>query len=164
MAKKPERSRVPSAVGAIPVVGDLMKSAEGQARWMQELLEQNARLVGQFPETMKTLNDSIERFNQTIGRLDRAVTRIETATKNLIAPLEKLVAALDPKALREIPDVLDVLRKEAVPALRAASDTQRQVALLQTTIERVIAVLSDLPGAGVLRRFTAGRDGSDPAG
>jgi hypothetical protein len=35
MAKKPEGSRVPSAVGAIPVVGDLVKSADNQARWMQ---------------------------------------------------------------------------------------------------------------------------------
>ena len=52
--------------GAIPVVGDLVRSADAQARWMQELLEQNARLVGQFPATMKTFNDSLERFNQTV--------------------------------------------------------------------------------------------------
>jgi ABC-type transporter Mla subunit MlaD len=161
--KKPESSRVPSAVGAIPVVGDLMKSAESQARWMQEMLEQNARLVGQLPATMRTFNDSIERFNQTIGRLDRAVSRIETATKNLTGPMEKMVGALDPKVLREIPETLDALRKEAVPALRAASDTQHQVALLQSTIDRVITVLGELPGAGVLRRLAAGRDGDDVA-
>lgn len=161
--KKPESSRVPSAVGAIPVVGDLMKSAESQARWMQELLEQNARLVGQFPATMKTFNDSIERFNQTIGRLDRAVTRIESATKSLTGPLEKMVAAVDPKALRDIPETLEVLRNEAVPALKAATDTQRQVQLLTSTIERVVATLSELPGAGMLRRLTTGRDGDDAA-
>ena len=34
---------------------------------MQELLEQNARLIGQFPATMKTFNDSLERFNQTVA-------------------------------------------------------------------------------------------------
>lgn len=161
MAKKPEGSRVPSAVGAIPVVGDLMKSADSQARWMQEMLEQNARLIGQFPATMKTFNDAIERFNQTIGRLDRAVTSIESATKNLTGPMEKVLGSIDPKALREIPEVLDALRKEAVPAMRAATDTQRQVAVLQSTIERVVTMLSDLPGVGVLRRLTPGRDADD---
>jgi methyl-accepting chemotaxis protein len=164
VAKKPESSRVPSAVGAIPVVGDLVKSADNQARWMQELLEQNARLIGQFPATMKTFNDSIERFNQTIGRLDRAVTRIEAATKSLTGPLEKVASSLDPATLREIPEALDSLRKEAGPALRAATDTQRQVAALQSTIDRVVAALSEVPGAGVLRRFTSGRDGGDAEG
>lgn len=154
MTKKDESSRVPSAVGAIPVVGEMMKSAEQQARWMQEVLEQNARLVAQFPATMKSFNDALERFNQTIGRLDKAVTRIEGASKNLIGPLEKVSTALDPKALRDIPEVLDALRREAVPALRAATDTQQQVARLQSTIDRVIAALGDLPGAGVLRRLT----------
>ncbi|MFN2562045.1 MAG: hypothetical protein ABR571_12215 [Jatrophihabitans sp.] len=161
MAKKPDASRVPSAVGAIPVVGDLMRSADAQARWMQEMLEQNARLIGQFPATMKTFNDSIERFNQTIGRLDRAVTSIETATKNLTGPMEKVLGSIDPKALREIPEVLDALRKEAVPAMRAATDTQKQVAILQSTIERVLTILSELPGAGMLRRLTSARDADD---
>jgi methyl-accepting chemotaxis protein len=139
VAKKPETSRVPSAVGAIPVVGELMKSADQQAQWMQEILEQNARLVAQFPATMKSFNDALERFNQTIGRLDRAVTQIEGATKNLTGPLEKVSAA----------------------TLRAATDTQQQVALLQSTIDRVIAVLSELPGAGILRRI-AGDPASRP--
>ena len=161
MPKKPESSRVPSAVGAIPVVGDLVKSAESQARWMQEMLEQNARLVSQFPATMKTFNDAIERFNQTIGRLDRAVSRIEAATKSLTGPLEKVVGSIDPKALRDIPDTLEVLRNEAVPALKAATDTQRQVQMLTSTIEKVVTTLSELPGAGMLRRLATGRDSDD---
>ncbi|MDQ2796319.1 MAG: hypothetical protein M3Y06_04040, partial [Actinomycetota bacterium] len=161
MAKKLETSRVPSAVAAIPVVGDLMKSAESQGQWMQDMLEQNARLVGQFPATMKTFNDSIERFNQTMERLDRAVGLLEAAGKNLTGPLEKLTAALDPKALRELPETLESLRKESLPALRAATDTQRQIAVLQTTVERVIALLGDLPGASIVRRMASGRDGRD---
>jgi ABC-type transporter Mla subunit MlaD len=159
--KKPETSRVPSAVGAIPVVGDLVKSADQQARWMHEIVEQNARLVAQFPATMKSFNDALERFNQTIGRLDKAVTRIEGASKSLTGPLEKVSSALDPKALRDIPEVLDAVRREALPALRAATDTQQQVAILQATIDRVIAILSDLPGAGVLRRL-AGEGANRP--
>jgi ABC-type transporter Mla subunit MlaD len=154
VAKKPDPSRVPSAVGSIPVVGDLMRSADQQARWMQEILEQNARLVAQFPATMRSFNDALERFNQTVGRLDKAVSQIESATRTLTGPLEKVTAALDPKALREIPEVLDAVRREAVPALRAAADTQAQVARLQATIDRVIGLLADLPGAGVLRRLT----------
>lgn len=160
--KKPDSSRIPSAVAAIPVVGDLVRSAESQAQWMQDMLEQNARLIGQFPATMKTFNDSIERFNQTIGRLDRAVSRIETASKNIAGPLEKVAASLDPKALRELPDALDALRREALPALRAASDTQRQVAVLQSTVDRVIALLGELPGAGIFRRLTSGRADDEP--
>ncbi|HEV7205558.1 MAG TPA: hypothetical protein VGN18_13190 [Jatrophihabitans sp.] len=162
MAKKPESSRIPAAVGAIPVVGELMKQAEGQAQWMQDLVEQNARLVGQFPATMKTFNDSLERFNQTVGRLDRAVTRIESASKNLTGPVEKLAGALDPTALRELPETLDAIRREAVPALRAAADTQRQVALLATTVDRVVTVISELPGMGILRRIATGRDDAPP--
>ena len=135
MAKKDGGSRVPSAVGSIPVVGDLVKSADQQARWMQELIEQNARLIGQFPATMKSFNDALERFNDTVGRLDRAVTQIETASRQLTGPLEK--------------------------AVRATTDTQKQVARLQATIERVIGALGDLPlpGAAVLRRIVKEGDG-----
>lgn len=161
MAKKVESSRIPSAVGAIPVVGDLMKSADAQAQWMQEMLEQNARLIGQFPATMKTFNDSIERFNQTLGRLDRAVNRMEAASRQLTGPLERVAGALDQKSVRDIPEVLDALRKEALPALRAATDTQRQVAMLQSTIERFLAMINDLPGAGIVRRMAAGRGDDD---
>jgi ABC-type transporter Mla subunit MlaD len=157
VAKKPESSRVPSAVGAIPVVGDLMKQADSQAQWMQELLEQNARLIGQFPATMKTFNDSLERFNQTVARLDRAVSRIENAGKNLTGPVERLANAFDTKSLRDLPEALDALRKEALPALRAATDTQRRVEMLQSTLDRVLAVVGDLPGAGFVRRMAGGR-------
>jgi hypothetical protein len=55
--------------------------------------------------------------------------------------------------LREIPDVLDAVRREALPALRAATDTQKQVALIAATLDRVIAVLNELPGAGLVRRL-----------
>ena len=161
MAKKGESSRVPSAVGAIPVVGELVKSADHQARWMQELVEQNARLIGQFPATIKSFNDALERFNDTVGRLDRAVTRMEAASKQLTGPMEKVAGALDPKTLRDLPQVLDALRKEAIPALKATTDTQRQVAMLQSTIEKVIGVLGDLPlpGAAVLRRIVGDGEG-----
>lgn len=161
MAKNPDSSRVPSAVGSLPVVGGLVKNAEAQAKWMQEIVDQNARLIGQFPATMKTFNDSLERFNQTIGRLDRAVTQLERTSKSLTGPMERIVSAFDPKTLRDIPEALESLRQaligEARPALRAATETQHQVDLLQTTIERVIAVASDLPGAGMLRRIVTGR-------
>lgn len=136
---------MPSAVGAIPVVGDLMKQADSQAQWLQDLVEQNAKLVGQLPDTLKSLNDSLERFNQTVDRLDRMITRVERST--------------------DLPALVDTLRKEALPALRAATDTQKQVALLQSTVERVIAILGELPGAGILRRFAGGqssRTGDDP--
>jgi GTP1/Obg family GTP-binding protein len=126
-------SRVPPAVGAIPVVGDLVNKADSQAQWLQELVEQNARMLAQLPETMRNFNASLERFNQTVDRLDRMVTRVERTT--------------------DLVSLADSLRKETIPALRAATDTQRQVALLQATVERVATVLSELPGAGLLRRL-----------
>lgn len=159
-----KNTRVPSAVGAIPVVGDLVRQADSQAQWLQELVEQNARLVGQLPATMKTFNDSLERFNQTVARLDKVVTTIENATTQLVAPLEQITPTLDRIAgtldlptLREMPQVLDALRREALPALRAATDTQKQVAMLNATVERIVALLGDLPGAGIARRL-AGMD------
>jgi ABC-type transporter Mla subunit MlaD len=156
VAQKKQGSRVPAAIGALPVVGDIVKSADQQAQWMQDVLEQQARLIGQLPGTLKTLNDSIERFNQTVGRLDRTVARIESATAVLTGPLAAVAAAVDPARLAELPEVLDSLRKEAVPALRAATDTQRQVARLQATVERVVAVVGELPGAAFVRRMTGG--------
>jgi ABC-type transporter Mla subunit MlaD len=164
-----KNSRIPSAVGAIPVVGDLVKQADSQAQWLQELVEQNARLVGQLPATIKTFNDSLERFNQTVGRLDRMVTQVETATNQLIAPmselaprLEKLVSAVDVNSVRELPGVLDALRKEALPALRAATDTQKQLALLTSTVERILTMLGDLPGASIVRRLAGVRPDEPP--
>jgi ABC-type transporter Mla subunit MlaD len=88
-------SRVPPVVGALPIIGDLARTADSQAQWVGELIEQNARLVGQLPVTLKNLNDSIERFNQTISRLDRAVTRIESTTSAVVAPLEQVSPQLD---------------------------------------------------------------------
>ena len=165
-----KNSRVPSAVGSIPLVGDLVKQADSQAQWLQELVEQNARLVGQLPATMKTFNDSLERFNQTVGRLDRMVTQVEAATNQLVMPmqeiaprLEKLVSAIDVNSVRELPGVLDALRKEALPALRAATDTQKQLALLTSTVERIVALLGDLPGAGIVRRLAGGAPRNDDA-
>ncbi|WP_375486054.1 hypothetical protein [uncultured Jatrophihabitans sp.] len=153
--KPPPSSRVPAAVGAIPVVGGIARTADQQARWMQDMLEQNARLVGQFPETMRSFNDALERFNQTVGRLDAAVTRFETTSRTLTGPLEKAAGALDPRVLREMPETLETLRRETVPALRAAADTQRQVAVLGATVDRIVSVISELPGAGLLRRRPA---------
>jgi ABC-type transporter Mla subunit MlaD len=147
-------SRVPPAVGALPVVGDLVKQLDVQAQWLQELVEQNARLLGQLPATLKTLNDSLERFNDSVQRLDRMIGRMERTSDRL----------------RDLPALADTLRKEALPALRAATDTQRQVALLQATVERIAAVLGELPGAGLLRRLAGppqqtrpsrGPDGTD---
>jgi ABC-type transporter Mla subunit MlaD len=126
-----KNTRIPSAVGAIPVVGELMKQADSQARWLQELVEQNARLLAQLPTTVKTFNDSLERFNQTITRLDRVVTSIEGATSQFVGPLEQVTPRLE----------------------RLVADTQKQVALLGATLDRVITVLNDLPGAGFMRRL-----------
>jgi ABC-type transporter Mla subunit MlaD len=98
-------SRVPGAVGSIPVVGDLMKQADEQARWLQDVLEQNTRLVAQLPATMTSFNDSLERFNTTVARLDRLVSQVERTTAALIVPLEQLSQRMERLAgvLNEMP-------------------------------------------------------------
>ena len=47
---------------------------------------------------------------------------------------------------------IDVIEGGAVLA-RATIDTQKQIALLQSTFERVSALLAELPGMGLMRRF-----------
>ena len=121
-------SRVPAAVGALPVVGDLMRQADSQAQWLQDVVEQNARLVGQFPATMRTFNDTLERFNQTVARLDRTVSTIESLTDRVVRPLELVVPVLE-----------------------------RQVGLLTSTVDRVVGIVGELPGAGLLRRVATGQ-------
>lgn len=138
-------SRIPSAVGAIPVVGDLVKKADSQAQWLQQLVEQNARLAVELPATIKTLTDSLERFNQTVARLDKVVSRIEGTAAQLVAPLEQVAPKLD-------------------RIVATATDTQKQVAMLTATLERVIGLMGELPGAGLLRRLAGGRaDVADPS-
>ncbi len=120
-------SRVPPAVGGLPLVGDLVRQADTRAQWLQDMLEQNARLVSQFPETMRTFNDTLERFNQTVARLDRAVSTIEAATDRVVRPLERVVPVLE-----------------------------RQVGLLASTVDRAVSLVAALPGAGLLRRVAGG--------
>lgn len=152
MAARERPSRVPSAVGSIPVVGGLVRQADQQARWVQDLLEQNTRLVGQLPATLKAFNDSLERFNETVARLDSMVDRVESVTRGLILPIEQLAPRLD--RVRDIPELVDMLRHEALPALRAATDTQQQVAALAAMLDRIAELLSELPGLGLVRRLT----------
>jgi ABC-type transporter Mla subunit MlaD len=160
MAGNERSSRVPSAVGSIPLVGGLVRQADNQARWLQEVLEQNARLVGQLPATLKAFNDGLERFNDTVSRLDRMVDRVENVTSGLVTPIEQAVNRLD--RVRDIPELVETLRHEALPALRAAADTQQQVAALAAMLDRIVEVLAELPGAGLVRRFTNPAEGRRP--
>ena len=160
MAGKERSSRVPPAVGALPLVGGWAKQADQQARWLQDVLEQNARLVGQLPATLKSFTDALENFNETVARLDRMIDRVDGVTAALIAPLEQLTPRLD--RVRDIPELIETLRSEAIPALRAATDTQQQVAMLATMLERLADLLAELPGAGLMRRFTGQPDPRRP--
>ena len=99
---------------------------------MQELLEQNARLVGQFPATIKTFNDSLERFNQTVADSTAPSPASRRRPERHRPARASRLRDRPRKALREIPETLEVLRREAVPALRAATETRRRVASLQS--------------------------------
>ena len=47
---------------------------------------------------------------------------------------------------------------------RAVTRIERQVTLLQSTVDRVVAIVAELPGAGLVRRLAAGRDDADRGG
>jgi ABC-type transporter Mla subunit MlaD len=156
MAGSQRASRVPAALGSIPVVGGWAKQADSQARWVQELLEQNARLLGQLPATLKAFNDALERFNQTVGRLDRMIDRVDSVTAGLLGPIEQLTSRLD--RARDVPELLDVLRREAIPALQAATASQQQIDALAAVLDRIANALGEFPGAAFVRRFTGTAD------
>jgi hypothetical protein len=82
-----------------------------------------------------------------------------------------LVPLLDDDVLGVIPELVDSLRKDAVPALQRIDQTQQQVQLIAASVERImggldetLTRLSALPGMGLIQRRAAGsRTGRDPA-
>ena len=58
------------------------------------------------------------------------------------------------KALREIPETLDALRREARAGPAGGHRHPDPRRGLQSTLDRIVGVIAELPGAGVLRRAT----------
>ena len=147
---------------AIPVVGGLVESATEQAR-----------LIANLPNVLKQATDAITAFAQTVAGLDKLVKRLDKLTEPLMDPLEQIAPRLerlvplivpildeiDAEFFEATPEMLDVLRTKAIPALINIAATQDQVALISDAVERIMGGLDDvlhrlgaLPGAGLIQK------------
>jgi hypothetical protein len=76
------------------------------------------------------------------------------------------VPLLDVELMSSLPEVLDSVRRNAVPALEAIGQTQAQVASFASPVDRLMqtmdeafARLQDLPGVGLVSRLRGERPG-----
>jgi ABC-type transporter Mla subunit MlaD len=155
-----------SVAGNIPLVGGAIRQLEEQTAAIGKLIEDQARLVAALPTTLRLANDSLVAFASTVQRLDTLVRRLDNLTRPLEEPLtalaprlERLVPILDMPALQDVPEMLDAVRREGLPALAAVADTQRQVAVIAASVERLMEGIDDtlrrvseLPGANLIGR------------
>jgi hypothetical protein len=124
-----------------------------------------------LPDSVALLNRSLTNFAQTVSRLDRLVQRLDRLTEPLEEPLtqlaprlQALVPLLDEDLMKELPVVLDSVRRNAVPALEVIGQTQSQVASIATSVERLMQMMdeafarvADLPGAALVSRLRGER-------
>ena len=156
-----------SGVAGIPVVGGLVESATEQAR-----------LIANLPNVLKQATDAITAFAQTVAGLDKLVKRLDRLTEPLLDPLEQIAPRLerlvplivpildeiDDEFFESTPEMLDVLRTKAIPALVNIAATQDQVKLISEAVERIMGGLDEvmtrlgaLPGAGLLQKRLASK-------
>jgi ABC-type transporter Mla subunit MlaD len=158
-----------SKASGLPIVGGLVRQLEDQTAAIAKLVEDQAKLVAALPSTIRLANESLVAFASTVQRLDKLVRRLDALTLPLEHPLtelaprlERLIPILDMPQLHDVPEMLDAVRQQGLPALAAVADTQRQVALIAASIERLMEGIDDtlrrvgdLPGAALLgRRLT----------
>jgi hypothetical protein len=144
----------------IPTVGDVVSFGTG-----------TVEAIAGLPDSIALLNRSLASFAQTVSRLDKLAKRLDRLTEpleeplTLLAPrLQALVPLLDDEIMRELPVVLDSVRRNAVPALEVIGQTQAQVASIAESVERLMQLMDDafvrlqeLPGAGLVSRLRGER-------
>jgi hypothetical protein len=123
--------------------------------------------VASLPESINLLNRSLRSFAATVSRLDGLVQRMDRLTEPLEGPLtalaprlEALVPLLDEELLASLPPLLTAIEKTGLPALELVGQTQDQVAVIASSIERLMALMDDtfgrfqdLPGATLVSRL-----------
>jgi hypothetical protein len=133
---------------------------------LARLVQEQAAAVAALPQAATTLNRTLTAFAQTVGRLDTLVKRLDRLTEPLEEPLRELaprlqllVPLLDDDVLGVIPELVDSLRKDAVPALQRIDQTQQQVQVIAESVERImggldetLTRLSGLPGISLIQR------------
>ena len=149
----------------IPTPGDLVRFGTAQLE-----------ALAQLPESISLLNKSLTSFASTVSRLDKLVQRLDRLTEPLERPLtalaprlEALVPLLDEDVIASLPDLLDAVKRNAVPALEVIGQTQAQVASIASSVDRLMHAMDDtfsrvqdLPGMGLVNRIRAGADRERP--
>ena len=143
----------------VPTVNDLVKLTTDQIE-----------ALAQLPSSIVLLNQTLTSFAQTVGRLDKLVKRMDRLTEPLEEPLaalaprlQALVPLLDEELMSSLPEVLDSVRRNAVPALEVFGQTQAQVASIAASVDRLMHVMDDtlsrvqdLPGMNLVQRLRGG--------
>jgi hypothetical protein len=143
----------------VPTVNDLVKLTTDQIEALTQL-----------PSSIVLLNQTLTSFAQTVGRLDKLVKRLDRLTEPLEEPLaalaprlEALIPLLDEELMSSLPEVLDSVRRNAVPALEVFGQTQAQVASIAQSVDRLMHLMDDtlsrlqeLPGVGLVNRLRGG--------
>jgi ABC-type transporter Mla subunit MlaD len=147
------------------------------ARFAVAQTQENIRQIAAIPGSIKTVNDSLVAFAQTVARLDTLVRRLDHVLEPLEGPLQEiaprlelLIPLLNAELLDGAAEALAALRTDALPALAGVAATQEQVALIASSVDRLMTGLDDavsriggLPGAGLISRRIAARTGGSPA-
>ena len=145
----------------VPTVNDLVKLTTDQIEALTQL-----------PSSIVLHNQTLTNFAQTVGRLDKLVKRLDRLTEPLEEPLtalaprlQALVPLLDEELMAALPEVLDSVRRNAVPALEVIGQTQAQVASIASSVDRLMHLmddtltrLQDLPGVNLVQRLRGGSD------
>ena len=148
----------------VPTVNDLVKLTTDQIE-----------ALSQLPSSIVLLNQTLTGFAQTVGRLDKLVKRMDRLTEPLEEPLaalaprlEALIPLLDEELMSSLPEVLDSVRRNAIPALEVFGQTQAQVASIAQSVDRLMHLmddtllrLQDLPGVGLVNRLRGGATTSE---
>lgn len=126
----------------IPSVSDLVKLGVEEVEALMAL-----------PSSIVLLNRSLANLAETVARMDGLVRRLDRMSEPLEEPLGDLLTALPP--------LMDSMQRNAVPALEMFGQTQAQVAVIASSVERLVGLFDevfsrlvpDIPGVNLLNWF-----------
>jgi len=130
------------------------------------LLQAQTDALRALPDTLKALNTSVKALaslaqdaQSTARRADALIRRVDSILDDLEAPLR----ALGPMAMN--------LQREVEPIIKSLGDTQRQVASIAASTDRITGLINDVgtrigdfPIPGMVRRRRAPQTSGSTAG
>jgi len=101
------------------------------------------RSVLALGDTLEAGRDTVQIVNRLALRLERLIDELEAPVLALVPGLSRAATVLDDPVVEAIPDLIRRLQTEALPLLRAVSETQSR--------------LMQLPGAALIGAMTGRR-------